>query len=155
MFFQFGKSVISGQNVRQSPPKYTPKKLVEKYLDTIKFKDIKPEKNGLTDGEITDYILVETGYFDVDDNKTTPIRGGGNLVVCFKGRMEKGKKQGKFKSYFIEDKYPYSMILNMEQEFKDDKRHGEWKTYDLSGNLIVIQHFKEDSLDGEDIKILV
>lgn len=150
MFFLATQVVVAQRSTK--PPKYTPKKLVQNYLDTIRFKDDKPIKNGYIEGDITDYIIAETSYFDVSDDKSTAIKGGGKLVICFKGTMKKGEKDGIFKSYFIKDNISNDLILNMIQMFKKDKRHGEWRTYDLSGNLIRIQHFKNDSINGLDIE---
>lgn len=143
----FGALQLKAQG-NAKPPKYTPKKLVEGFLDTIKFKDVNPIKNGQEDGSVTKYLLAETSYYDVSDDKSTSIRGNAKLVVCFKGNLKKGKKDGIFNAYFIKDNAGNDLILNMVQTFKDDKRHGEWKSYDLSGNLINVQNYKNDKIDG-------
>ncbi|UYQ94947.1 toxin-antitoxin system YwqK family antitoxin [Chitinophaga horti] len=127
----------------QRAPKYTPKHFVTK-ADATTFKPTGPLKNGTTKS----YIETRIAYFDVDDNNTTAIKGGGNALVYFESEVKGGKRNGITRQYLIDSLDHQKLYLLAEQTYKNDKLNGTWKYYNLKGTVVRLQTFKDDSLHG-------
>lgn len=143
MFTILMTSFLSFWIFAQSPV-YTPKSFVSN-LDTTEFRNSTP----LKDGKVKSYLLTEPAIWDVDDNNTTHVLGGGkSCVLLITGFLKNNKKNGIF-TYYLIDSLDHSRTFRIwEQSYADDKLNGEWKTYNLKGTLVKTQQFKNDSLNG-------
>lgn len=138
----FAVAVFSIGAVSQQP-KYTAKYFVSAD-DPKEFVRIIPAK----DGFCRTYILANPPIWDLDDNRSTYIKGGQAALLCVEGQYKAGLRDGVFTFYLIDSLDHTKRYKIWEQTFLKDKLNGEWRTFSLAGTLVNFQTYKNDSLDG-------
>ena len=125
-------------------PKYTYKYFAGEE-DTAKFQRLAPKESGLH----RTYLIFSPEIWDLDDNQTTFIRGGGaRKLVFFEGQKKNGKRNGVYVVYLVGSTDHSRKYKIWEQEYKDDKLNGQWRIYTLKGTLVGFKTFKEDKQVG-------
>lgn len=130
------------ETIKDRQPDYTPKYLVSR-LDRSEFKNSTAD-NGFS----REYISLSPILYDVDDHATTRIKTVGPAIMCVEGTRKQGKKNGLFTFYVIDSLNHTKRYKIWEQDIVNDQLHGQWKMFDLSGNLVQTQTFSNDSLHG-------
>jgi antitoxin component YwqK of YwqJK toxin-antitoxin module len=135
---------ITFQSCFAQQPPYT-KKHFASVLDTAEFKRTAPVQNGL----VKTYILTQPEIWDVDDNNTTHVLGGGTpAVLCIEGTYKGGLREGVFTFYLIDSMDHSKRYKLWEQQYTNDQLNGTWKTYNLKGIMVNLKSFTNDSLNG-------
>lgn len=143
--------LLTTTSVAAQQPRYALKPLVS--VNDGAFKNVNTiSKGGKTvaakDGKTIAYIQISTDVRDIDDDKTTFIKISGPVLLCFEGTWKNGKKEGPFNVYVIDSLDHQRRYKIWEQQFKDNRLNGEWRQYTLSGALVSLQTYENDSLKG-------
>lgn len=126
----------------QTEPRYTQKLLLTAY-DSNRVKVVLSEN-----GFMRTYLQFSVELWDVDDDNTTHIRGGRMAIVVIEGQRVNGKREGLFKAYVLDSVNRDLRYKIWEQNYKDDKLNGEWRTYNLRGVLVEVKTLLNNELNG-------
>jgi hypothetical protein len=131
------------QTLLGQPPQYIPKHFVSED-DPKEFSRLVPVNDGL----MRTYLLISPELFDLDENNTTHIRFARKALVCIEGEFKNGKRDGVFSSYVIDSLDHKRRYKIWEQTYSNNKLNGQWRVYNLKGNLVSYQTYANDSLNG-------
>ena len=95
------------------------------------------------DIDITNYKFFRGRYKIVDKNRKGQEFYGSNDVLAFEGEYKNGKRNGKGKEYNINGN------LIFEGEYKNGKRNGKGKEYSTDGDLIFEGEYKNGKRNGK------
>ena len=95
------------------------------------------------DIDITNYKFLSGRYKIVDKNRKGQEFYGSNDVLAFEGEYKNGKRNGKGKEYNINGN------LIFEGEYKNGKRNGKGKEYSTDGDLIFEGEYKNGKRNGK------
>ena len=136
--------IATVQSGSPQQPRYTQKHFAS-VLDTTVFKRTPRVPNGF----VRSYIVTQPEIWDVDDDNTTHVMGGGTpTVLCIEGAYKDGKRNGVFTFYVIDSADHSKRYKLWEQQYVADQLNGTWKIYNLKGTLVNLKNFTNDSLNG-------
>ena len=119
-------------------PNYAKKRFIS-ILDTTQFRS----KPCGSKGRMVAHLISEPIIWDVDDQRTTHIRGGAKALLTVEGRCIDHKRAGKFNWFLNDSLIPGKRYRIWEQEYSKDSLDGEWRIYNLAGT--VVQVFEYDN----------
>lgn len=135
--------VASVYHAFSQQPRYTYKSFVNTE-NAREFVPILPKKDGFQ----RTFLLSQADVWDLDDDRTTWVRGSVKALLCFEGNLKNGKQEGIFSVYVIDSANHSKRYKIWEQEYQDDQLNGQWRTYTLKGTLVNFKTFKNDKQLG-------
>jgi antitoxin component YwqK of YwqJK toxin-antitoxin module len=124
-------------------PRYTVK-LIRASNDGT-FKNVTPTTKN---GKVVSYVKVNAILYDIDDDKSTSIRIEGPALFCFEATWKDGKKEGLVVTYVIDSLNREHRYKIGEQQYRNNRLHGEWREYTLAGTLHSVRTYQNDSIRG-------